>query len=54
MTGSGASRSVGATDDELTAMGIYGERILPRVMNLACGMAPGNPLRERVCGGLVG
>ena len=35
-------------------MGIYGERILPRIINLACGMAPGNPLRERVCGGLFG
>lgn len=35
-------------------MGIYGQQVLPRVINLACGMAPGNPLRERVCAGLVG
>ena len=33
-------------------MGIYGERILPRVINLACGTASANPLRERVCRGL--
>jgi SAM-dependent methyltransferase len=54
MTGSAASRSVGATEVEETAMGIYGERILPRVIDLACGMAPANPLRERVCGDLFG
>jgi ubiquinone/menaquinone biosynthesis C-methylase UbiE len=35
-------------------MGIYGEHVLPRVINLACGMASGNPLRERVCAGLAG
>jgi ubiquinone/menaquinone biosynthesis C-methylase UbiE len=35
-------------------MGIYNEQVLPRIINLACGMAPGNPLRERVCAGLVG
>ncbi|MCW2807886.1 MAG: hypothetical protein JWQ93_1841 [Marmoricola sp.] len=35
-------------------MGLYGEQVLPRIINLACGMATGNPLRERVCAGLVG
>ena len=35
-------------------MGLYGERVLPRIINLACGMAQANPLRERVCTGLVG
>ena len=35
-------------------MGIYAEQVLPRIINLACGMAPGDPLRARVCAGLVG
>ena len=35
-------------------MGIYGEQVLPRIINAACGMATANPLRERVCTGLVG
>lgn len=35
-------------------MGIYGKQVLPRIINLACGMASGNPLRERVCSGLFG
>lgn len=35
-------------------MGIYGEQVLPRLINAACGMAPVNPLRRRVCAGLVG
>jgi ubiquinone/menaquinone biosynthesis C-methylase UbiE len=35
-------------------MGIYGEQVLPRIINAACGMATANPLRERVCAGLVG
>ena len=35
-------------------MGIYGERILPRVINAACGMKMVEPLRRRVCEGLEG
>lgn len=35
-------------------MGIYGERILPRVINAACGMKVVEPLRRRVCEGLEG
>lgn len=35
-------------------MGIYAERVLPRIINVACGMAPANALRERVCAGLSG
>ena len=35
-------------------MGIYGERILPRIMNAACGMKAVEPLRRRVCAGLKG
>ena len=35
-------------------MGIYGEHILPRVINAACGMKTNERLRERVCTGLEG
>lgn len=35
-------------------MGIYAERVLPRIINKACGIAPARPLRERVCAGLSG
>jgi ubiquinone/menaquinone biosynthesis C-methylase UbiE len=35
-------------------MGIYAERVLPRIVNAACGMKASNALRERVCGGLHG
>jgi ubiquinone/menaquinone biosynthesis C-methylase UbiE len=35
-------------------MGIYSEHILPRVINVACGMKAANEYRERVCGGLHG
>jgi ubiquinone/menaquinone biosynthesis C-methylase UbiE len=35
-------------------MGIYGDHILPRIVNAACGMKSGDPLRERVCAGLDG
>ena len=35
-------------------MGIYDERVLPRIINLACNVKPLRPLRERVCGGLHG
>ena len=38
----------------MTAMGCYGEQVLPRVINLACGMKTVEPLRRRVCQGLAG
>ena len=35
-------------------MGLYGERILPRIVNLACDTKAVAPLRRRVCEGLAG
>ncbi len=35
-------------------MGLYGEQVLPRIINLACGMKTVEPLRRRVCDGLEG
>ena len=35
-------------------MGWYGDRVLPRVVNMACGMKSNEPLRRRVCDGLRG
>jgi ubiquinone/menaquinone biosynthesis C-methylase UbiE len=35
-------------------MAVYRERILPHLINVACGMKTTNPLRERVCDGLTG
>ena len=35
-------------------MGLYGERVLPRIINVACGMKTADPLRRRVCDGLAG
>lgn len=35
-------------------MGVYAERVLPRLMNVACGAKSARPLRERVCAGLHG
>ncbi|MGK8524606.1 class I SAM-dependent methyltransferase [Nocardia asteroides] len=35
-------------------MGVYGERVLPRIVSLACGMRVNDPQRERVCAGLHG
>src|SRR5687768_812526 len=36
------------------AMGLYGEQILPRIVNVACGMKAAEPHRRRVCEGLTG
>jgi ubiquinone/menaquinone biosynthesis C-methylase UbiE len=33
---------------------VYAERVLPRIMNVACGTKQSRPLRERVCVGLHG
>jgi SAM-dependent methyltransferase len=35
-------------------MGIYGEQILPRIINVACGLKAVAPLRQRVCERLEG
>ncbi|MFI9104329.1 class I SAM-dependent methyltransferase [Streptomyces fildesensis] len=35
-------------------MGIYGEQVVPRILNVACGMKVTAPLRRRVCTGLEG
>ena len=35
-------------------MGIYSEQVLPRIINVACGLKTSDPLRERVCAGLHG
>ena len=35
-------------------MVIYGDKVLPRIINVACGMKTSNALRERVCEGLHG
>jgi SAM-dependent methyltransferase len=34
--------------------GIYAERVLPRIVDVLCGMKSANPLRDRVCAGLHG
>jgi SAM-dependent methyltransferase len=40
--------------DQGVVMGFYGERVLPRIINVACGMKATEPLRRRVCEGLHG
>ncbi len=35
-------------------IGIYGERVLPRIINVACGLKDAEPLRRRVCDPLEG
>jgi len=35
-------------------MGLYGEQVLPRFINVACGTKSVAPLRDRVCAGLAG
>jgi len=35
-------------------MGLYGERVLPRIVNVACGQKDMQPLRRRACDSLVG
>jgi ubiquinone/menaquinone biosynthesis C-methylase UbiE len=35
-------------------MGVYGERVVPRIINLACGLKSNDKLRQRVCDGLSG
>jgi ubiquinone/menaquinone biosynthesis C-methylase UbiE len=35
-------------------MGLYGDHVLPRIINVACGLKNAEPLRRRVCDGLEG
>jgi ubiquinone/menaquinone biosynthesis C-methylase UbiE len=35
-------------------MGLYTEHVVPRIVNVACGMKTVQPLRRRVCAGLAG
>ena len=35
-------------------MGLYGEHVLPRIVNVACAGKKARPLRSRVCAGLHG
>lgn len=35
-------------------MGFYAERVVPRIINVACGTKTAKPLRRRVCEGLEG
>jgi ubiquinone/menaquinone biosynthesis C-methylase UbiE len=35
-------------------MGLYGDHVLPRIINTLCGMKTVEPLRRRVCDGLGG
>ena len=35
-------------------MGVYAKRVLPRIINFACGMKSSDQFRERVCAGLHG
>src|SRR5882672_5780299 len=35
-------------------MGFYGERVVPRIVDLSCGMKLTQPLRQRVCADLSG
>lgn len=35
-------------------MGFYAERVVPRIVNVACGVKAVGPLRRRVCEGLAG
>jgi ubiquinone/menaquinone biosynthesis C-methylase UbiE len=35
-------------------VGLYSDHVLPRIINVACGLKANDPLRERVCDGLEG
>jgi len=35
-------------------MGVYGDHVLPRLIDVACGLQAVEPLRRRVCDGLAG
>src|SRR3954447_16333294 len=35
-------------------MGVYGDHVLPRIVDVACGMKAAREQRRRVCSGLAG
>lgn len=35
-------------------MGLYGDLVVPRIVDVVCGMKMSDPLRRRVCDGLKG
>ena len=35
-------------------MGVYADHVLPRIVNVACGMKSNDEMRQRVCAGLSG
>jgi ubiquinone/menaquinone biosynthesis C-methylase UbiE len=35
-------------------MGVYADHVLPRIVNMACGMKSNDEMRQRVCAGLSG
>ena len=35
-------------------MSVYGDHVLPRIINVACGLKSNDPQRERACAGLQG
>ena len=47
-------RNVAVNTGEESTMGMYDQHVLPRIINVLCGMATANPMRERVCAGLSG
>ena len=48
----GRGTDIVTTEEQV--MGLYGERVLPRIVNVACGTKTAAPLRRRVCEGLAG
>jgi SAM-dependent methyltransferase len=50
----GEERRVAIARAEEAVMGLYGEQVLPRMVNVACGLKGVAPLRRRVCAGLEG
>jgi SAM-dependent methyltransferase len=43
-----------ATRDGVSPMGWYGDKVLPHIINVACGMKATHRLRQRACEGLTG
>ncbi len=50
----GAHEYGGSNPLKESSMGLYGDQVLPRIINAACGMKATNPHRKRVCAGLKG
>src|SRR5215207_7903384 len=49
-----AARLGSIARDQETAMGVYGEHVLPRIVDFACNLKEAHPQRRRVCDGLAG